>query len=137
MLVRPLPDFELRRGPQIESGTRPLYYHYRTRLNTARLPAQTLWLPSTTPYYPPIIFPSMFLQPRCPVCPVLPLCRTHISSLGHSNGVFQVVMAFFFKTGPLQNNPRGRSTRTIHLSPPVLFPLFSFHDQDKTTALPC
>jgi hypothetical protein len=44
----------------------------------------------------------MFLQPHCPVCNVFPLCRTHISSLGHSNGVFQVVMAFFFKTGPLQ-----------------------------------
>ena len=39
--------------------TRPLFKNYRTRLNTARLPAQTLWLPSTkTPtVLPPNHFP--------------------------------------------------------------------------------
>lgn len=51
---------------------------------------------------PPNHFPVDVSPTTLPCLQCFSSVPSHISSLGHSNGVFQVVMAFFFKTGPLQ-----------------------------------
>ena len=133
LLVRPLRGFRFRHEA-------PLFIQSKSKLQRGLIdsPAQTLWLPSTNHRITPQSFSRrLFLQPRCPVCPVFPLCRTHISSLGHSNGVFQVVMAFFFqnwtlaKTIPVAVQP---VPFTSHLL--FFFPCFLFTTKTKLRRYP-
>ena len=118
--------------------TRPLFKIIVPRLNYSATPGPNIMATKyEPPYYPPIIFPSMFLQPRCPVCTVFPLCRTHISSLGHSNGVFQVVNGILFqnwtlaKTIPVAVQP---VPFTSHLL--FFFPCFLFTTKTKLRRYP-